>query len=291
MENLKILVPIDFSDLSIKALDIANKFAREFNGTITPFHAYIPVTDMDGFNILGGAIGTDEIIKNVENVVLQRLNDLVENKLDDDIANDPIVEVGNPAHAISETANDFDMVIMGTHGRTGFKRFLMGSVAEKVIRTCKTPVLLVEEYSKTFPIKNILVTTDFSYNAQKAFPLAYEIAKKTGANINFVHIISKDNFENIDEIDGLAENRTKALKEHIQVHFSDIKDRVKPEVIVSTKSIPEAIHDLNFSRKYNLIVMATLGRTGIKNMLLGSVAQSVVRNNETAVLTVNPKDD
>lgn len=290
MENLKILVPIDFSDLSIKALDVANRFAKLFNGTITPLHAYIPVTDMDGFNILGGAVGTDETMRNVEQVVTQRLNDLVKENLESGIGNDPVVEVGNPANAIASVAENFDMIVMGTHGRTGFKRLLMGSVAERVLRTCPKPVLLIEEFSKTFPIKNILVTTDFSRNAQKAFPYAKTIAEKTGASINLVHVVSKDNFEDLKEIDQMVKDRKKALQEHVQLHFSELKDRVKPEVIVSAKSVSEAIHDLNFSRQYNLIVMATIGRTGLKHLLLGSVASSVVRNNETAVLTVNPKD-
>lgn len=288
MDKIKILVPLDFSDLSIKALEVANKVAGLFNGTITPFHAYIPVTDMDGFNILGGAIGTDENLKSVEKVIRQRLNELIENKIDTGVANDPVVEIGNPARAISEAAKDYDMIVMSTHGRTGFMRFIMGSVAEKVLRTSPIPVLMVEEFSKTFPLKTILLTTDFSKNSQKAFPYAASIAEKTGAKITLLHVLSKDTLQDIQEIDAMIEDRKNALKEWIDVHLTHVKDLVKPEVIVTTKSVSEAIHDLNFSRQFNLIVMATIGRSGLKNMVLGSVASSVVRNNETAVLTVNP---
>lgn len=291
MKNLNILVPLDFSDLGNRALNAARTFVKMFGGKVTPFHAYIPITDLDGFYYMGTGFSAQDNFSEVEKVLFDRLTETAENHIDQSLLAPAVVEVGNPAQAICHIANDYDMVIMGTHGRTGFSRFFMGSVTDKVLRICHKPVLVVEEHSELDEIKSILVTTDFSENSTKAFPIALDIAMGSGGTIDLVHIVSKEALGSGDDDEAAsntASSRNKELEEMTEMYFGEIKERVHPKSLISNKSPHEAIAELNKSEKYNLIVMSTLGRTGLEYLRMGSTTSNVARHVETAVLGINP---
>ncbi|MEX0686608.1 MAG: universal stress protein [Balneolales bacterium] len=290
MKDLKILVPLDFSDLGNQALNAARTFISIFGGKITPFHAYIPITDLDGFYYMGTGFSAQDNFSEVEKVLLDRLKETAANHVEEIHLDDPLIDVGNPAQAICHAAKDFDMVVLGTHGRTGFSRFFMGSVTDKVLRICHKPVLVIEEHSRLDSIESILVTTDFSENSTKAFPVALEIAKGSGGKIDLVHILSRENLDD-HSADMTADQRNKDLNKMVDVHFKDIKDRVYSMTVVSDKSPHEAISELNSKKHYNLIVMSTVGRTGLEYLRMGSTTSNVARHVETAVLGINPKKE
>jgi nucleotide-binding universal stress UspA family protein len=288
MKNIKILVPLDFSELSKKALKAAEVFANIFEGSITPFHAYIPLTDLDGFHYLGSGVTTQDNLVNVEKIIQNRLKEEAVDLIDSRYLTDGHIGIGNPAHAIAEAAKDFDLIVMSTHGRTGFTRLLLGSVAEKVLRLSHTPVLIVEEGSVLSPLKNILLTTDFSENSYEAFEIAKMIAKASGAHIDLVHIAKVDDHESINKAKTTSSIRTRSLENLVTKKFADMKDSVTPVVISSKKAAHEAILDETQKKSYNLLIMATIGRTGLNYLMMGSTASHVVRHVETAVLSINP---
>lgn len=290
MKDLKILVPLDFSELGNRALVAARTFATIFGGSITPFHAYIPITDLDGFYYMGTGFSAQDNFTEVEKVLCDRLTETAGNHVDKSLLSPALVDVGNPAQAICHAAENYDMVVLGTHGRTGFSRFFMGSVTDKVLRICRKPILVVEEHSNLDEIKSILVTTDFSENSTKAFPVALDIAKGSGGRIDLVHVVSKETAGTNDEeiLGDTASTRNKELFELVDMHFSEIKDRVNPKLLVSDKSPHEAIAELNKGDRYNLIVMSTVGRTGLEYLRMGSTTSNVARHVETAVLGINP---
>ncbi len=287
MEFKKILVPTDYSDLSLKAFEAANTFAELFGAKVTPYHCYIPLSDVDNMNIFGVEHAKRE--EEVKDSLLKRLNSVAAEFVDQKYLEPGVVEVGKPSSGIVDYGENFDLIVMTTNGRTGFSRLLMGSVAERVLRTSVTPVVVVEEFSKLAPIKKLLVTTDLSENSESVMPYACGIAKITGASVDLVHIISTENYGRFEEASTEAEERKPRVKELVSKHFSDIEDKVKGEVLVSSKSPHEALFDLDFARKYNLICMSTIGKTGLKYMMLGSTTSNVARNVETAVLCFNPK--
>ena len=289
MENLKILVPLDFSDLSTKALQAAQGMAKIFEGSVTPFHAYIPVTEMDGPYTLGIGPNTGEDYEDVEDALQQRLDQTAADYVEPNLLNKGRIAVGNPAHCIIDSSFDYGMIVMSTHGRTGFSRMLLGSVAEKVLRLSHCPVIVVEKESHFDPIDRILVTTDFSDNSYTAFPYAYQIAKATGAELDLMHILSYDQFEDQSTAQTFVSLREQRLHVLAKEYFHDIGSKVNPEVIVSSDTPHETILNLDTERDYNLIVMATVGRTGIDYLMMGSTTANVVRHVETAVLSINPK--
>ncbi|REL33558.1 universal stress protein [Rhodohalobacter sp. SW132] len=285
---MKILVPTDFSELSLKAIQAANTYASIFGGKISLFNSHIPITELDEPYALGMSNQVYQDYESIENSIRERLTILSEENVDEKYRGDLIVHVGNPAQSIVEEAEAYDLIIMSTHGRTGFSRLLLGSVAEKVLRLSKIPVMVVENESEIGSFKNILVTTDFSENAEAAFPHALNIAKKTGGNVDVLHILSLDQFEENETDPSVKKIREQRMKLIEKEHFHELDDRVKSYTIVSEDSPHEAILKFVKGSSYNLIVMATVGKTGINYMMMGSTTANVVRHVKTAVLSVKP---
>lgn len=289
MSIKRILVPVDFSELSKKALVIARKLAALFEATVTPVHVHIPITEMDEPYALGMSSSVYQDFEKIEQKLKERLIELSEEFLEDNVLQDPVIAFGNPAQSIVDVSEDYDMIVMTSHGRTGFTRFLLGSVAEKVLRLAHLPVLVVEDDSDIGNFEKILVTTDFSENSTSAFPLAVEIARKADAKIHLLHILSYDQFDKDDENVTIENVRRERLKLVANKHFHAIKNNLTYSVEVSQESPHESILKHVKKNNYNLIVMATVGRTGINYLMVGSTTTHVVRHVKNAVLSINPK--
>jgi nucleotide-binding universal stress UspA family protein len=165
----------------------------------------------------------------------------------------------------------------------------MGSVAEKVLRLTHTPVLVVEEKSNIKTIEKIMVTTDFSDNSAMAFDNAVQIAARSGASIDLVNILMREGFDTDSVIAADVALREKEMEKLIDKHFAAVAGKVTRKVIVSFKSVHEAIVHENADKKYDLVVISTIGRTGLDYLMLGSTAASVVRHVSSPVLSINPK--
>ncbi|MBP3193629.1 universal stress protein [Natronogracilivirga saccharolytica] len=289
MKNANILVPIDFSELSYKALESAVTFAKLFDGAITPFHSYVSMSDVD---IPETSKSSEKLFKDheqLEKKLAAKLDQKASQYVDSEFLNKGMIQVGNPADAIIEAAQNFDLIVMTTHGRTGFSRLIMGSVAEKVIRFAPVPVVVVEEKSSIAPLEKILLTTDFSEYSLKAVPFARSIAEASKARLDIIHVVSFEQFGSIPQIQAATDTKKKQMRELVEERFSDMKDLVKTDVVSTQRSIHEKITKIVHKGEYNLVIMATIGRTGLEYLRLGSTASNVVRHVENAVFTVNPR--
>jgi len=216
------------------------------------------------------------------------LNAIVDEHVDDNYKGDVLVHIGNPAQSIVEVSEGYDIIIMSTHGRTGFSRFLLGSVAEKVLRLASIPVMVVEDESDVGNFEKILVTTDFSENAVAAYPKALELAQKTGGSVDILHILSFDQFEDDETDPSIKKIREQRMKLVEKEYFHELGDRVSSYTLASDDSPHEAILKYSKTTPYNLIVMATVGKTGINYLMMGSTTANVVRHVQTAVMSVPP---
>ncbi len=284
MENPRILVPTDLSDLSLIAFESANYLADVLDGTILPLHVYQPEKESGSFPIAPkGARKVAELEKELEAKVLQHA--------DEDNLEPVVVRKGNPWKVIMEESEDSDIVVMSSHGKSGFSRLFLGSVTERVVRFSKAPVLLVEKESRIKPLSNILLTTDFSDHSLEAFDYAKALVKKTYAHIHLVHLVNLSQFDKVSSFEVQTEARQEQLDKWVDEHFEDIRDKVTAEALPVKSSIHEAIVHLTSQKKYNLVVMSTLGHSGLKYLRLGSTAANVLRLVKTAVLSINPKMD
>ena len=290
MENIKILVPLDFSELGSKALHSAERLAKLFNGTITPFHSYLPLNEVDGGPYMFGMGSTSiEDYDEIEDALHDRLAELAKEEVDPELVTEPLISIGNPAQSIVEEGKNFDMIVMTTHGRTGFSRFFLGSVSEKVLRTSHIPVLIVNDERELTNLDRIMVTTDFSDHSKEAFPVAKEIAQKANATLELVNILSFDPQHNDEPDDSKIQVREQRLNVLAKEALHDISDQVKTKVIVSSDTPHEAILNYNVNNPHDLIVMSTVGRTGIDYLMVGSTTANVARHVKSPVLSVNPK--
>ncbi|MEX0778100.1 MAG: universal stress protein [Balneolales bacterium] len=286
MKNPNILVTTDFSELGNKAFEAAAVMVSTLGGKATPFHVFI--TDEEAYRpkLRQLVDNKKQFQAKLDSTARQYIND-------DHLAPGKIVN-GDPVPMILKAAQDYDIIVMSSHGRTGFNRLYLGSVAEKVLRFAKVPVVIIEEKSHFQALNKILVTTDFSVESEAAFSWAGELARGSGAEMDVVHVVSIEsssilNFENPEQINRVTDETTDKLQNLINKHYPDIKDRVHPKIIVSKQSAHKKLAELAESSDYNLIVMATVGHTGLNYLVLGSTAASLVRRVETAVLVVHPK--
>lgn len=279
MKKLRILVPTDFSEISTNAFDHAENFAQLTGGKITIFNAYRTGSPNRT---------TDDDPKSDRN---QKLYELATRRISPQHIESCISVLAEPEEAIVTKSSEFDLIIMSSHGRTGFSRLMLGSVAEKVIRFSEAPVLVIENSEIMFPVKSILLTTDFSDNAYKAYPFAFELGKLTDAKVELVYVLSFDMTDPATQIEAFKRTKEKQLNKEIQKHFGDISENVSAKVILSRKSVHEQLTNLITDNDYDLAIMATLGRTGLEYLRLGSTTANVVRHVEKPVLVINPKSD
>jgi len=137
----KILCPVDFSDTSMNAANNAINFSMEIKAEITFIHA-IDIQALQNIGDLsGGGINDMNLLIEEEKPVLKKLKDECDKK---GIKVKTILTHGEPVSVILETIKEdgHDLIIMGTHGKTGLTRLVMGSIAENVLRKSDIPVLL-----------------------------------------------------------------------------------------------------------------------------------------------------
>jgi len=136
----QILVPVDFDQSSLKALETAAKIAQQNDGTVFVLHI-VPV-EMD----VSGMPQYVDLIKRQEGIDREKLNAITKQQLAG-VKYEILDEMGKPADVISEVATRLpaDLIVMVTHGRRGLARLVEGSISEKVLRTAPCPVLAVRE--------------------------------------------------------------------------------------------------------------------------------------------------
>ena len=143
----RILVPVDFSACSLKALRYAVPFAERFGADIYLLNVIEPGPFND-FSSMPLMVPEEELLADAQ----QRLLKLAENEIEELVPVNAQVRSGRAAHEIVELAKSLriDLIILGTHGHTGLKRVLMGSTTEQVVRQAHCPVFVVREVEHEF---------------------------------------------------------------------------------------------------------------------------------------------
>jgi nucleotide-binding universal stress UspA family protein len=138
----RILVPVDFTETSDRALDYAIELARRFDAAVTLMHAYlVPAYGFPDTAIIASA----ELAAQISSSAQARLNAFIDSYKTSGLAMNAILRDGVPWEEIKTVAEEVhaDLIVIGTHGRRGLARALLGSVAENVIRTSNLPVLVI----------------------------------------------------------------------------------------------------------------------------------------------------
>jgi len=146
----KILVPVDFSDFSSKALDYALAFADQFDARVILLHVVEPAVYPESSMLVATAL--DDLNSDLRQVAEQKLSELRRDKIGERVPSELLVRMGRAFSEITAAAEDLDvdLIILATHGYTGLKHVLLGSTTERVVRHAPCPVLTVRDPEHEF---------------------------------------------------------------------------------------------------------------------------------------------
>lgn len=296
IEFRQVLCPVDLSESSVRSLAHAAALARWYDARLTVLHVvptFEPVQVRGDFGAPIRVVNPmlrEEVIEEVRQTLSLPAT-----------APDAVViaESGDARVTILDYAisSGADLIVMGTHGRRGFKRLLLGSVTETVLREASCPVLTVPPHapaaaSEEATFKRILCPIDFSPSALQALGFALDLARQANGLVTLLHVV-----EWLPEDDPQASARFN-ISEYRSHVVENAHRRLWASVAEESRTWVEIDDLVVFGRAHreilraaetnpaDLIVMGAQGRGGIGLALFGSTTQQVVRGATCPVLTM-----
>ena len=294
-----VLVPTDFSPSSIPSFRYAVKWAKVFEAELTLLHVH---SLQPGLDIDAGI--AQKFLDEQRKVAREELEKLLAEARQEVPKATMELMAGLPSECICQTAREkkCDLILMGTHGWTGFNRVLFGSVAERVIQRAPCPVLSIPHREAadvsamhTLQIlpRQVVLPLEFSDCSMDAYEYTVQLAKWFDAPLTLVHAIEPLSYSldftlthplqektNRDKVEKRLADLTAVLSDQGLTAKYELLDKPTIDGILETSAVQQA----------DLIVMGTHGRKGLSRMVLGSTACKVLEQSPYPVLTVkSPK--
>jgi len=296
----KVLVPLDGSKMAENVLPYARCFARSLQ---------VPVE-------LLAVVDAIELARNVLAAKNQYSDALIEdeirrcgNYLQEVAKNFPVnaarctVEKGTAADVIIESAAAAreTLIAMATHGRSGLNRWLLGSVAEKVLRGTSNPLLLVRAKEQTPPwemaaLKRVIIPLDGSELSERVLPYVEALAKHLDLEVTLFGVYgvplaageTGEGFYNSGQLAAFIAGLRADIVTYLAVKTEELKQKGFTKVSFKAKEglVADGIIAMARESSDTLIAMCSHGRTGVKRWVLGSVTETVVRHSDNPVLVV-----
>jgi len=296
-----VIIPLDGSRLSEAILPYARAIAQAFHCPVDLLQVIEPET-IETLGDPGRGSFLDVVEADLRRSTKDYLN-TVRASFDTGSSVDCHIEVGNPAEVIMKRAEQASeaLIAMSTHGRSGLQRWYVGSVADKVLRTSKNPMLIVKggeqvessEETATACIERLLLCLDQSPLAELAVPHAVALAEALGARLDLMCVYTAltraepgegflPNYETMTatlrhEARGYLEKQASTL-EHMGLG--------QVNCIVQEGDAAAEIIDVAHKMEENLVVMSSHGRSGIGRWVLGGTTDRVVRYSKDPVLVI-----
>ncbi len=292
----RILCPIDFSDHSMHALDHAVAFAKWYGSSITLLHVRppAPVPYPAGPGMVATFLTPQE-----RAALLDSMHQLQQERCKGAPSTVDVIE-GPIATEILTRAESMraDLLVMGTHGRSGFERLMLGSITEKVLRRAACPVLTVPvavavAATPADLVKSIVCAVDFSACSMHALSYALSIAKESDALLTVMHVVevppdlpaegSGGPFSMREYVESSQHVRVERLNQAIP---ADARAYCQVDTLVTTGKAYREILRVAEERHAGLLVVGIHGRGAIDRLLFGSTTQHLVRLATCPVLTL-----
>ena len=270
-----ILVPTDFSEQAENALKVAAQFAKTYNADIyllhmleLPMQLIDPTSNNNSQNLPESLFFMKLAHKRFEEVLASDYLEgvTVHETVHFHEAFDGIMEVSKE--------HDCDLIIMGSHGATGFKEMFIGSNTERVVRYSEIPVLVIKQEIPNFRVDNFIFATDFSEETKRPFNEAVKFANKIDANIHLVYINTANKFKTTEE----AEKKMSNFLEGMESKTFNLH-------IYNDRTIEEGILNYAQSIDAGLIGISTHGRKGLAHFFNGSLSEDIVNHAKRPVIT------
>jgi nucleotide-binding universal stress UspA family protein len=295
----RILVPLDGSKLSESVLPYARSIAKALKLPVELLHAVDPEVVSVFVNPTAGRY-LDDVEAGMKQEGIQYL-DPVAGSFPAPMTVSCSATIGKPAETIVQraAADPDTLIAMATHGRLEVQRWLLGSVAHKVLLTTANPLLLVRPSEKlentgVAPLKEIVVPLDGSGLAEKILPHAEALARSMDIKIVLLRAyeLPAASYYESDMYMPDWGDLARIVRENAQEYLDELQQRLEAEGLrrVSTLLIQgdaaRSIIDIAKETPENLVALCTHGRSGVGRLVLGSVADRVVRHSGGPVLVI-----
>jgi nucleotide-binding universal stress UspA family protein len=269
----RILIPTDFSKYSEEALKVAAQIARKYNSEIILLHMLeLPIQA----NVaIGGGKSIPEIMF-YKNKAIGNLEKLMDSDYLKGLNVSEAIEFKKVYEGVLDASekNNVDLIVMGSHGTSGFDELLVGSNAEKVVRFSKIPVLVVKNEAEEFKARNFVFASDFSKETRKPFRKMIEFAKIFDSNLFLVMICTPNSFKTTHD----AERIMRGFIANFDVENYSTH-------IYNDTNIENGIINFANSVDADLIGICTHGRTGLAHFFNGSISEDLVNHVVRPIIT------
>lgn len=296
----RILCATDFSDVSRAVVPYGIEMVKKLSAKLYICH----IIDLSPVSVYGESV-FDPV--SYQSYFMDFARNEMENQLSgEDLDWEPLISIGQTTEEIARfvSENAINLVIAATHGRSGLKRFFLGSVTERLMRTLPCPLLVLraEETAEAadrpshFPFKNILVAYDFSKDSEEAFYTSLSMAQEFEANLHIVHVVEpsayKDFFrspaDSSEELprdirDSLTENMLSMVPSEA-FNWCDIRTQ-----ILVGKPYAELVGYAG-RNDIDLISLGVRGHGKVEELLVGSTTDRAIRRAPCPVLSVLPTE-
>lgn len=267
-----IIVPVDFSQQSEYALEVAASLARKYHSQIIVLHMlelnYAMISSSEAYH----PEQTVFLLKAAE----KRLGEFLDKDYLEGVEVTPVIKHYKVFSEVNEVAkaHEADLIVMGSHGTDGLQEIFIGSNAERVVRYSDVPVIVVKDRMAGFHIDTFVFACDFREEKAPAFLKAMAFAKKLGAEFRAVYINTPgDHFLSEGDMDQ---------------QIAQFLDKVDVELEVDKYddySVERGI--LNYSEQIgaDLIGIPTHGRKGISHFFMGSIGEDIANHSTIPVIT------
>lgn len=283
MEIKKILIPTDFSELSLYAFDYAVSIAKKHGSNIHLFHV---IEELLTMAVPGDFyLNTEEIIQRevdmlaIKSKQISELASSLENKYQ--IKCSTHVEFGRSHRVLTDYANEnnFDLIVMSTHGVSGFREFIIGSNAVRIISEANCPVLSIQSKMPENGIRKILMPfKDDPYSRQKV-KFAINYAKWFNAELITLGIDTEGEESHLQKI----EREAAQIKEFVDQN--NIPNRL---FITQGNAAKEILKCAKEQSVDMILVMADMENEDIVDFIMGPTAQQLVNHSKVPVLSIQP---
>lgn len=293
----RILCPVDFSDFSRHALDEAIAIAHLYDACVTALHVFpvaIPADPFAGLPEFQPFTLTDSQRAHV----LQHLSAFATAEGAETRRITVALREGVDIHAeILDAAEQMkpDLIVMGTHGRSGFQHLMLGSVAEKVLHKAQCPVLTVSRKAPdSVPaarFRNILCGIDFSECSMAAFEYARSLASQSGAHLDVITVVQLIPMYDMTAAvplyyPGLLDDLKGDVTKQLELVVAKAAPGIDIGRFVTTGSPHQEIVRVASERNAELVVLGAHSHGAIDHLMFGSTTNHVVRQACCPVLTV-----
>jgi nucleotide-binding universal stress UspA family protein len=294
-----IVVPLDGSALAQLALPVASALARSTPSRLVLVRATFRVDPIVASQAESYLLAVAQE-RSARNVAREALSQVQTTLRDDGLDTETVVAGGNPTEVILEAAANHraDLIVMTTHGESGFEHWMYGSVAEAVLRRAPVPVLLVPRKAAVpWPAAQpprMLILVDGSPLAERVLAPTGAVAAGLGARVRLLRILEPPPVSTYAHMPHLAVTLRDQERALGRQYLDGLRGRL-PDGLASVetqaaigRSPASAIHQIAVAEQFDLVALASHGRGGLSRMLLGSVAAELVQRATAPLLIIGP---